>query len=115
MSNSYSESSQFANPCAQVKCIIEEQYTITSGTYFQISFLIWFIKVAISFFISSPSTRPASQLQKLGPRELIIYMIFFSTNILLWPINLVLDIYALVYVVGRHYTLEQIIFIIVGF
>ena len=113
MSTNYSESTQFASPC--MECITAVHNIMTLQKYLNTGILIWFIKVAASFFISSPSTRPAALIQQLGLRELIIYMVFFSPNIILWPLNIALDIYALVAELGMHYSIRQILFIIVGF
>ena len=113
MSTNYSESTQFASPC--MECITSAHELMTLQQYLNTGIHIWFIKVAVSFFISSPSTRPAVLIQQQELCDILIYMVFFSPNIIFWPLNIALDIYTLVAELGTHYSIDQILFIIVGF
>jgi len=64
-------------------------HTITTPQYIITGILIWLIKVFISSYFIQPSTA-----KNLAKWKVLIIAVFFSPNILIWPINIVFDIYA---------------------
>ena len=59
-----------------------------------IGIFIWISKVILTIRFSQPSFRTSAE--SFNPKSftaLGIYLVFFSPNILLWPINVILDIY----------------------
>jgi hypothetical protein len=66
------------------------QPQISANTYFVIGIIIWLLKVIISYWFIQPSTTRSPT-----GHSIFIMMVFYSPNILFWPINIILDIYAL--------------------
>jgi hypothetical protein len=70
------------------------------NTYLLIGIIIWLAKVGISaFLICSSKTR------YLETRSLLILLVFFSPNILFWPINILLDIYVFTKQILNEYSI----------
>ena len=80
------------------------------NTYLLIGIIIWLVKVFISSCIVKPSTT-----SHLEPHILFVLAVFFSPNIVFWPINIILDIYSLSALILKEYSTAQIIHAIVGF
>ena len=83
---------------------------ISASTYLLIGIIIWLVKVVISSFLVLPRTT-----RYLDAMSILILLVFFSPNILFWPINIILDIYLLSMLIMKEYTTSQIIHVAVGF
>ena len=66
------------------------QPQMSVNTYFVTGIVIWLLKVIISYWFIQPSTTRSPT-----GHSIFIMVAFYSPNILLWPINIILDIYAL--------------------
>lgn len=64
---------------------------LTTYQYLYAGIIIWFLKVVISYYWVQPST--ATDFGAC--HKLFVMLVFFSPNVLFWPINLILDIYSL--------------------
>ena len=105
------------NNCVQ--CGVSELFQtdiMSAQTYLITGIIIWLLKVLISFCLFHPSTARYQEHQE--PHDLIAFVVlgvFFSPNILFWPINILLDIYALSAECLQKYSPTQILHIITGF
>lgn len=77
---------------------------LSFNTYILIGIIIWLAKVGISTFLICPSTT-----RYLENRNIFILLVFFSPNIVFWPINILMDIYALTTLILENYFPSQII------
>ena len=99
------------NNCVQ--CYVSElsQTDIMSASPYLITgIIIWLLKVLISFCIFHPSSARYHE-----PHSLFVLGVFFSPNILFWPINILLDIYALSAECLQKYSPTQILHIGIRF
>ncbi len=80
------------------------------NTYLVFGIIIWLVKVLISYYLVKPSTP-----RYLEQHNLFVLAVFFSPNILFWPINIMLDIYSLFAIWFENYSVREILYAIVGF
>lgn len=86
--------------------------TIITNYYFTIGISIWALKVLIYFLFAL--TR-CPRYNEHEPRTFYIICVFFSPNILIWPITIMLDIYSLCDMFLKNYSASEILFAAVGF
>jgi len=95
--------------CAAPK-VFQFDFNMSASTYLLIGIIIWLVKVFISFYLVKPSCARYPE-----PPGTFVLLVFFSPNIVFWPINIILDIYSVWSQYFQEYSTSQIIHAIVGF